>query len=346
MVVLEAPVERGGRFDCPVEESKRVPMDDGTGRADPPAGITRLIQHPPWLSRRCSVPCQASYEYSKWESVRKQRIREVTCQNDNDRQVKVFALGGDDAYLHFEHTWKERMLQRPSATAYDWALRLGARGHEAETFADLRKEEEIWDFVFALMARSGVVRFQPWVAKDVKALVEASTLPLDAPYAAVYVHEAKDAESTTASVSFHHYVKEFAGSNCDEDPRTIYVSTNDPNPLRAELGKNPISAGGEVVMRDCHKLKIVFNPSAEATHRADDLADCRERRRVDAAAMADLTILAKSDTFVGDVRSGMGRLVRIFRMALNNYPGTRKYGPVLVRNTLDTLGAIDWVLDG
>ncbi len=71
--------------------------------------------------------------------------------------------------------------------AYDWATRLGATHNHAEIFSKLTKESEIWDYVSALIARSGLLTFQSWIARDVKAFIEASQLPLDSPHDAIHV---------------------------------------------------------------------------------------------------------------------------------------------------------------
>ena len=83
------------------------------------------------------------------------------------------------------------MLQRSGRKArkraYDWAARLGATHYQAQVFSSLTEESDIWDYVSGLVARSGLVTFQPWIARDVKAFVEGSRLPLDEPHDAIHV---------------------------------------------------------------------------------------------------------------------------------------------------------------
>jgi hypothetical protein len=215
LAVLDAPLDRilekRSWYDCEttmevkdIAETISVPGNDskppiveGHGRAQrrtkgrkksldynerTPAlrnGLNSLIQHPQWLSHGCPVPCQSSYDYSKWNDVRdtsiqwdqqlQQQQHQITCHNDNDRQATVLVVGLDDVARHFEQMWNEQMSIRPAYDhSHQWAIQLGAKGHEAHQFAVLENGDDIWDYATSLMVQSGIVQFQPSFAKDIK----------------------------------------------------------------------------------------------------------------------------------------------------------------------------------
>lgn len=337
MVILEAPpFETANWFDCPLNSFEKEAISQSNEVF--PTGLSSLIQHPRWLSRGCRIPCQTSYDYLKWNHVSKQDMKQVTCQNDNDRQAIVFAVGGEDIRQYFECQWKELMLECPSAIAYEWALRLGANGYEAKTFAKLQKEENMWDFVSALVARAGIIRFQPWIARDVKALINSSELPLKGSYIAIYVHrgDRPQAESGVGfdTIPFVNYLKVLDGADCHEKSLLVYVATDDPKGIQEEINSLPL--------QECHKMNFILSPVFEPTHGLDvDVkTDCFGRHRLNVALIADLMILSKCDTFVGEFNTNYGRLVRIFRTVVNNFPGNRCDGPILARKTWVSSGGI------
>jgi len=72
----------------------------------------------------------------------------------------------------------------------------------------------------------------------------------------------------------------------------------------------------------CERVKFVFSPDAShgSFHISDGgiKVDCVERYRRNIHSIADLMILTKSNTFVGEFNSNWGRIVRIFRTQLND----------------------------
>lgn len=330
MVVLDPPPVVVSRnvsdswFDCPIgdlsksanERSKAPPHEDVA------SGLSRLIQHPQWLSRGCPVPCQKSYNFSQWNDLRSHNVQEVTCRNDNDRQVHVVVLSGHDARHTFDEKWKEQMLERPSEEAYHWALRLGARGYEAQMFAELQSEDEIWDFVCALMARSGIVRFQPWIARDIKVLIKMTELPLNWPYIAIHIYRQGLFEADEMfPAPFLTHLEKLRGQACNDRAYPVFVATDDPHAIQEEIDRLPIGFGGNIIMKeDCLKMRFIFNPVNPYTHYVDGKTDCLGLHRSKIAEMADLMILAKSDTHLGGFDSHYGWLLGVFRAAVNNSP--------------------------
>ncbi|KAK1742927.1 hypothetical protein QTG54_006524 [Skeletonema marinoi] len=354
-----------------------------------PKGLERLIQHPDWLSRKCPIPCQDDFKYWDWENVRtKQQIpfsdpetgkkdwnfdlQEVKCKSSHGRDTNVLVVGGYELRKYFEQEIKEKMIHRvPSSPidsaidsangqddedetndnqdAYDWSIRLGASSAEATAFTDLDQEEDIWDFVSALMARSGVIRFQPWIARDVESFIKKASLPLNVDYDSIHVRRGDKLEQESKRevnsfwrargygkgtgrkiprnyIPFSHYVGQGYHKrpcNADGEAHLVYVATDDPKVIKQELTGMKKDDLGFTVMNKCHKFNFIFGPTpkddtpshlnSEGGHR-----NCVDRYNRNIAGIADLLILAKSNLFVGEFNSNWGRLVRVFRMRLND----------------------------
>lgn len=312
-------------------------------------------------------------------------IQEVTCKSSqHGRDTNVLVVGGYELRKYFDQEIKDKMVHRvPSSPvsgidsaiesanggnsgggedgkdeqdgsdnnqhAYDWAVRLGASAAEAKAFVDLDQEEDIWDFVSALMARSGIIRFQPWIARDAEEFIKNAGLPLNVDYDSIHVRRgdkllqeakrevnnfwrARGYGSGTGKkiprdfIPFSHYVGQGyhkTPCNADGEPHLVYVATDDPRVVQKELSFFKKNDAGHTVMNDCHKFNFMFGPmpkndipshlNAEGGHR-----NCVHRYQRNIAGIADLLILAKSNLFVGEFNSNWGRLVRVFRMRLND----------------------------
>ena len=69
--------------------------------------------------------------------------------------------------------------------AYGWAHRFGATPEEAEYFSTMPAEfmgENIHKFISALANRSGLLRLQPWIERDVAQYLKQSKLVPNTPY--------------------------------------------------------------------------------------------------------------------------------------------------------------------
>ncbi|KAL7554329.1 hypothetical protein ACHAWF_017769 [Thalassiosira exigua] len=366
MVLLEAPkslskFKSSSAFGCP--PGKKTGINNDFAR-----GLSRIVKHPDWLSSKCAVPCQGTYGYMDWSRIRRNRNsgpyyprlytpQEVSCANDNGRGTKVLVVGSREVRDYFEGHFKQRMLQRPSGVAYGWAMRLGAEPRQAERFAQLEDEQDIWDYVSALIARSGLLEFQPWIVRDVENYIKKSELPLDASYDAIHVRRGDKllesralveefwSERNTASdaaepqvtsreyIPFAHYLTQLDASECGDGPQTdaprlVYVATDDPIEIRSEIDALPKDENNNTVLEDgctkfqffIGKFKISANSQGTGFHIQDGPAnaDCFGRYRRNIASISDMMIAAKSDTFVGEYDSSWGRLVRIFRMQLHD----------------------------
>jgi len=282
----------------------------------------------------------------------------------------VLVMGGSEARDYFWFHYKDQMLARApdeqplSVPAAEWAIRLGARPHEARIFGALVDHRQIWDYVSALTARTGILRFQPWIARDVEARIRGmADLPLDGPYDGIHVRRgdklASDArrfvikywdglgqydrqtgETPRDYIPFAHYLSRLDKDvDCSVGPRLVYVATDDPAEVQREIDEDlPKDAHGNTFLtsHSCHRFRFVFGTSPrdvvyDQTDKVDgeektefhldygrSKGSCEARYARSIAGIADLMILAKSDIFVGEFNSNWGRLVRTFRMKIND----------------------------
>lgn len=382
MVILEIPpgmneFKSNSQFGCPAEawETKMVrtgapPKRIGWNR-DFPTGLSRLVKHPAWLSRQCPVPCQKSHGYERWDRLRMEnnatlvpQPKQVKCKSGNGRKSNVIVMGGQQLRQYFDSYYKYEMLDRtvPDVLSesnlaklrnnYEWALRFGAAPHEARIFGGLRDRREVWDYASAFMGRAGILRFQPWIARDVERYITTEVeLPLDVPYDAMHIrrgdkldHDSRHfvikywseqgmynpdtGEMPREYIPFAHYLRQFDEVSCNVDgrPRLVYVATDDPTEVKSEITELPRDDEGYYTIRSngpCqHRFQFIFSPLDpslgfhidKSSHAKDD---CDERYARNIASIADLMILAKSDTYVGEYNSNWGRLVRTFRVRMN-----------------------------
>jgi hypothetical protein len=218
MLILDAPQKNskypnGSMFGCPVDAFKdRIEFEQFQGnnhknlemKEDFPMGLSRLLKHSTLLSRGCKIPTCSSFTYDSWEAIRKAQRehflnglppREVTCE-DGDRTQRLIPLGGEEVRQFFEAQVKPMILdESKKSEAYKWIIRLGANAHEAQVFIKLTKEADIWDFVSALMTRSGIIKFQPWIARDVALYIRQIDLPLNVGYDAIHVRRGDKLET-------------------------------------------------------------------------------------------------------------------------------------------------------
>jgi hypothetical protein len=378
MVLLEAPEKyskypSGSQFGCPPEafaSAEEFLNSEGNNRAklemrrDFPKGLKRLVIHPSWISRDCPVPVCNAFDYNSWDAIRKAQRdyyssgklpKEIKC-DEEEGQVMVTVVGGEEVRQYFERQFKKKMLDRSSRgareRAYNWAVRLGATDYQARVFSKTTEEVEIWDFVSALLARSGLVTLQPWIARDVREFIQSSKLPLDQPHDSIHVRRgdklATEAREEVVNywhsqgferqedfplnyIPFTHYLRLWE-TDCQSvwsgeakgkrRVRTIYVATDDPDNVKEEIKKLPRGQGGTVIVGGCERVKFVFSPEAHhgSFHISDGgvKADCVERYKRNIHSIADLMILTKSNTFVGEFNSNWGRIVRVFRTQLND----------------------------
>lgn len=131
----------------------------------------------------------------------------------------------------------------------------------------------------------------------------------------------------TNYIPFTHYLHEFDTLYCrPSTPRIVYVATDDPQEVQREIDALPKDSYGNTMLStdSCHKFRFIFSSfdhekslgfHIDAGKSKDP---CEDRYARNIAGIADLMILAKSDVFVGEFNSNWGRLVRTFRLKMNN----------------------------
>ncbi|KAL7477725.1 hypothetical protein ACHAW6_003521 [Cyclotella cf. meneghiniana] len=318
LVILEPPhsenrFDTWSQFGCPAdafEDESHEKLKEGF-----PEGLLRLIQHSQLIGRGCDVPtCGGTMDYRQWAQLqaqqrshwgngRKKAARppiEYDCM-EGGRNIKVIPLDGADLRTFCERIFWSQMIDRTSPSsrevAYNWVTRLGARAHEAAYFSDLQSGPDIWDYLSAIVNRSGLLKFQPWIARDVTKYIESSNLPPDGSYDAIHVRRGDKllAESKRLVdnywrktgysprnkpvnyVPLIHYLNQaWDGSDCPmrkngrirqtRIPRKIiYVATDDPKTVRTEIAQLPKVKGGHTVLNGCQKAEFIFSLASETT---------------------------------------------------------------------------------
>ena len=93
--------------------------------------------------------------------------------------------------------------------------------------------------------------------------------------------------------------------------------------VRREIDGLPKDPTGKVLAA-CQRFDLVLGPVDKNVSLGFHIrtgaakGDCEDRYERNLAAIADLMLLAKSDLFVGEFNSNWGRLVRTFRLYMNN----------------------------
>ena len=148
----------------------------------------------------------------------------------------------------------------------------------------------------------------------------------------------------TDYVPFAHYLSQWDSSDScttnDEGDlevmkHNVYIATDDPIVVRQEIDAlaNHIDAN-TILWNDCHELTFYFNPTdSNAFHLNGDGEDgfdkdtkngdsekdsCFARYHRNIASIADMMILSKSRTFIGEYNSNWGRVIRTMRVRLND----------------------------
>jgi hypothetical protein len=252
---------------------------------------------------------------------------------------------------------------RKSPASYRWAINLGASPAEANRFSNVIDERRVWDYVLGLMNRAGMLRLQPWIARDVERMLRLFDLPRNVEYSAIHVRRgdklafeargeverfwrdrghADPRNLPTDYVPFQHYLAQWDGPDAcptDEGGRptivrhSVYVATDDPIAVRGEIDALPDRVGPNAVMwNDCHELSFYFNPTdADAFHlngdgeggfrddggngnREEDTCFARYHRNI--VSVADMFLLCRARTFIGEYNSNWGRVIRTVRVRL------------------------------
>lgn len=218
---------------------------------------------------------------------------------ESGRNIKVFPIDGSDLRSFWSRMMDTVVLDRLSSeshdNAYNWVTRLGATAEEAEYFTTLQSSMDISDFIASLANRGALLKFQPWVARDVAQYILSSNLPVDSAFDAIHVRRGDKliAESKpivqkywmskgykknrlpTNFVPFNHYLEMGYEQNntcpaatiLQEQPSivNIYIATDDPATVQQEISQLPKSESGYAILNDCQHAYFIFSPASNVT---------------------------------------------------------------------------------
>lgn len=150
----------------------------------------------------------------------------------------------------------------------------------------------------------------------------------------------------TDYVPFAHYLSQW--DKADVCPRNdkgeieeimkhnVYIATDDPLVVKQEIADLPVEHINEntILWNECHELTFYMNPTDESAfhlngdgeHGFKDDSDntpeggdnCFMRYHRNIASIADMMILSKAKTFIGEYNSNWGRVIRTMRVRLNS----------------------------
>ncbi|KAL7469968.1 hypothetical protein ACHAXS_010216 [Conticribra weissflogii] len=365
MLLLEPPLKKqkfkkGSQFGCPPVIAS---LPKGADITKFPSGLSRLIDHPRWLSHGCSIPsCPQIQDYDKLvKSIAEggYRIAHFHCQDSNrsGNATKVYVTAAYNVRSRLQYlndALEKGDIFRDQVQL--WALSLGSSIEEAEHVSNISDTQQFWNLAMALMNRSGILRLQPWIIRDVESRIKSFDLPflqdqLDIDYDAIHIRRGdKLLEESKEEVDqywrsrghdhppvnyipFVHYLRHYVSSDCISQGvktiyRNVYVATDDPMIVKEEiknLTKVNGTEDGTLLVDGCYSLKFHFHPTqsnatAEMFHiqHGGPKGDCVSRYERSIAALSDLVILSRSSTFVGEYNSNWGRLVRLMRISMSN----------------------------
>lgn len=146
----------------------------------------------------------------------------------------------------------------------------------------------------------------------------------------------------TDYIPFAHYLSQWDGpETCERDEdgkvsrmmdHNVYVATDDPVVVRGEIAALPDHVDENTIRwNECHRLRFYFNPTDDdAFHlngdgesgfkegrEGGDGDSCFGRHHRNVASVADMMVLAKAKTFIGEYNSNWGRVIRTLRVRLN-----------------------------
>ncbi|KAK1748871.1 hypothetical protein QTG54_000810 [Skeletonema marinoi] len=138
-----------------------------------------------------------------------------------------------------------------------------------------------------------------------------------------------DQQFPTNYIPFRHYLRLWDSTDCDSywNGFQTQATTRLVERRNCEL---PKGSDGTTIVAGCKKVKFIFAPVSEDSafhiNEGGGKVDCYVRYKRNIRAIADLMVLTKSDTFVGEFVSNWGRIIRLNRLVLNDSPlvGERK----------------------
>ncbi len=313
----ESRFDGGSQFGCPVDAFEPIhltspaPTSEGQRfKQNFPGGLSRLVDHPTWLSGGCPIPCADTFTYDDWLQAANRpdaMAAPITCTESDGRKVNVVAAGGGNMRDYYIALQNLKQLDNSE----QWAHRLGATTEEAKTFSELSSNRVIFDYAQGLMNKAGFLRLQPWIARDVEEYIKSFDLfqkigATDKAYDAIHVrrgdkliHEAHAAvifywrfrghtdptKLPTNYIPVTAYLETFKKRECpvneqgevtERMKRNVFVATDDPVVVKQEIASLPNHIDERTILwDDCHELTFYFSPpsSSSAFHLNGDGED-------------------------------------------------------------------------
>jgi len=178
----------------------------------------------------------------------------------------------------------------------------------------------------------------------------------------------------TDYVPFAHYLSKWDGRDaCPVDDngevevikRNVYVATDDPVVVHEEIAALPNHITPNTILwNECHELTFYFNPTDDSAFHlnGDGEGGFEEGREVEGgdscfgryhrniASIADMMILSKARTFIGEFNSNWGRAIRTMRVRLSKpvaqYDGAANGdGSIAMERNIQEVGSFTRTLD-
>eukprot|EP00984_Skeletonema_dohrnii_P020201 scaffold9776_cov94-Skeletonema_dohrnii-CCMP3373.AAC.1 len=297
------------QFGCPVDAFEDIHMKSPASSAPEnwqikenfPGGLSRLINHPTWLSGGCPMPCADTYTYNDWVRIATSPnavTKPISCKESNGRTVNVIATGGRGARQYFYS--KLRSNDDHFISNEKWGIRLGATQAEARIFSTL-SDNAMFDYAVGLMIKAGFLRLQPWIARDVAMLIKSFDLfqrigTNNEVYDSIHVRRGDKLIREA-----RHEVGEVARIT-----RAVYVATDDPVVVKEEIANLPNRIDERTVLwNDCHELSFYFNPTDESSFHLNGDGETGFRDGTEDTCFNS-----------GEFNSNWGRLLRTMRVRL------------------------------
>jgi len=332
MVVLDVPQD----LMCPGEEDEK----------DYPLAFSSIVKSPTWMTRKCPIPCQATHKYSDWDDFRRSDTESpvTLCANDDASSSNVFVVGGDETHIYFEKYFKNVIEGASSSVSYEWAVRAGAKPKEAEVFSKL-KGRDMYDYIGALLVRSNVLRLQPQIKVDTNTHIKQFIYRkrhIKVSHDAIHVHRGEDTRADTGAkryidnylegheynneatqtstrdyIPLLHYMSQYHDVKCSKSIREIFIATDDPTEVEREITELGPKRGDAVVFNNCHNIHFTVSKVKKMLGESD----CAAQYAKTIASISDFIVARTADTFVGEFNSDWGKLIRLFRLVLNEEGG-------------------------
>lgn len=307
VLIVDPPNERShyagaSQFGCPVDAFEEIHMnstaswttssDNWQIKENFPGGLSRLIDHPKWLTGGCPIPCADTYTYKDWFRFSSQSTSmsaPITCKGSDGRTFNVMVTGGSGVRPYFYAKAEGNQF----ISSERWAMNLGATPEEAKIFSTL-SGDKMWDYAIGLIIKAGFLRFQPWIARDVETLIQSFDLfqrigASSEVYDAIHVRRGdklisearnevnmywrskgyKDMTNLPANyIPFAHYLSQFRQNECPMNEqgkvtkrmkRIVYVATDDPVVVKDEIANLPYHIDEQTILwEDCQSCHFIL----------------------------------------------------------------------------------------